>query len=398
MGAREAPGVWVTGIGLVSCLGLGEAAHWEALRAPGGVADRSRRLAGMRVTPAAPLDLDRYVPNRIEQKRLGAVQAIAVQAAGDALDCAGLLGNRRVLSDAVVVVGAIGGERDPVFDQSILSDPARYADPAELNQRMVMGVRPSLFLAQLPNLVAGCLSIAFGVAGGSRTILGEETGGANALCAAHQLIRAGRAEVVLVGSAFTAQREDLLLLYGAGGVLWRGEGPPPPVGARGTLGGAVLGSVGGFLVLEAAAHAAARGATPYGRLATAAAHQVERTPGVVARLVQEALPTDVFGLAVLSGASGAAPATAEELGALVRRRPAAVRATGSVFGHGFEAVLPFNAALAASALRRGALWPAQPGDPPDGAVARPERILVTAIGAVRGEGFALLERCGGADG
>jgi 3-oxoacyl-[acyl-carrier-protein] synthase II len=245
----------------------------------------------------------------------------------------------------------------------------------------------------LPNLVAGCISIIFGVAGGSRTVLGEEIGGANALHAARRLIEAQRADVVIAGSAFNGQREDLLLFYGAGGLLWQGDGVPPPVSERSTPSGAVLGSVGGFLVLESAAHAARRGAAPYGCLTMTAVHQIVRGPGALATLVERVVPDDRHSLAILSGASGAAPATDDELSALTRLQPAAMRTTGSIFGHSFEAVLPFNAALAAIALRRGALWPRQAGDPPDCREAQHARILVSGIGALLGEGFAILERC-----
>ena len=42
-------------------------------------------------------------------------------------------------------------------------------------------LRPTLFLAQLSNLLAGNISIVHGVTGSSRTFMGEETAGVDAV-------------------------------------------------------------------------------------------------------------------------------------------------------------------------------------------------------------------------
>jgi 3-oxoacyl-[acyl-carrier-protein] synthase II len=95
---------------------------------------------------------------------------------------------------------------------------------------------------------------------------------------------------------------------------------------------------------------------------------------------------------VLSCASGAAPATQAERGALRKLGKIPVRATGSVVGHGVEAQFPLNVGLAALAVSRGSLWPAL--DPTG--VEQPwsgtlSQVLVTGISAWRGEGLALVE-------
>jgi len=43
------------------------------------------------------------------------------------------------------------------------------------------GLRPTLFLAQLSNLLAGNISIVHGVTGSSRTFMGEEVAGVDAV-------------------------------------------------------------------------------------------------------------------------------------------------------------------------------------------------------------------------
>src|SRR5581483_9553147 len=100
--------------------------------------------------------------------------------------------------------------------------------------------------------------------------------------------------------------------------------------------------------------------------------------------------------AALSGASGTAPATAEERAFFAQHPELAVRATGTYVGHALEPQFPMNVALAALAIDRGKLFP--PADRSgveramDGTL---RQAVVTGIGHWRGEGMALLEAPGG---
>ena len=49
--------------------------------------------------------------------------------------------------------------------------------PGFLNERLMSDLRPTLFLAQLSNLLAGNIAIVHGVSGTSRTFMGEEVAG-----------------------------------------------------------------------------------------------------------------------------------------------------------------------------------------------------------------------------
>jgi 3-oxoacyl-[acyl-carrier-protein] synthase II len=98
------------------------------------------------------------------------------------------------------------------------------------------------------------------------------------------------------------------------------------------------------------------------------------------------------GAAFLSGASGAAPATAAEQAFLAEHSDIPVRAAGSYIGHGMEPAFPMNVALAALALSRGALF--APRD--DSGFEKPmsgvlRQAIVTGVGYWRGEGLALVE-------
>jgi 3-oxoacyl-[acyl-carrier-protein] synthase II len=166
-------------------------------------------------------------------------------------------------------------------------------------------------------------------------------------------------------------------------------------------GGFILGGVGAFLVLEARAHAEARGASAYARIAHIMTDRCNRAPGEVRRSMVELFErlratTPTGPLPVLSGASGVEPSTSEEI-EFLDYLPACgiepvVRAYGSEVGHGVEAHFPIGLALAALAIRYGHLPSPRIGSgierPFAGAV---ERALLTCVGHWRGEGLALVE-------
>ena len=186
-------------------------AHWEALQRLQPVVDTDT-FAPFVVHPMAPLELDKQIPKRGDQRQMEAWQRIGVFAAGLALDSAGVKGNAELLSRMDMIVAAGGGERDYAVDAAILSGLPKAADPgAYLNEHLLGDLRPTLFLAQLSNLLAGNISIVHGVTGSSRTFMGEEASGADAVRIACARIAAGQGDMVLVGGSYNAQRPDVLL-------------------------------------------------------------------------------------------------------------------------------------------------------------------------------------------
>jgi len=297
-----------------------------------------------------------------------------------------------------MIVAAGGGERDVAVDSNILSGMPGAANPAAfLNERLMSDLRPTLFLAQLSNLLAGNISIVHGVTGSSRTFMGEEMAGIDAVRIAHARIGAGQSDIALVGGSFNSERPDMLLLFDFASFVLKNKFSP--VWERGGKGFA-LGSLGAFLVIEARQHAEARGAKPLAKLVAVVADRASRKPGTItatlSRLWEKLKDKLKAGqIAVLSGATGADPATAEERKFLEAQGELAIRATGSYFGHGLEPQFPMNVALATIALGHGRLFP--PSD--STGLERPmkgelRQILVTGVGHWRGEGLALVERIG----
>ncbi len=393
-GAREA---WITGIGIVSCLGEGPDAHWQKLMQAHPAADTTT-FAPFIVHPLAAINFDAQIPKRGDQRQMEPWQRIGTYAAGLALDSAGVKGKTDILSHMDMIVAAGGGERDYNVDSTILSGLPRAANPAAfLNEQLMSGLRPTLFLAQLSNLLAGNISIVHGVTGSSRTFMGEEAAGVDAVRVALSRIQSGQSDIALVGGAHNGERPDLFMLYEFGGLNLKER--YAPVWER-KPGGFALGSLGAFLVLESRAHAEGRGAKPLGRLLAVLSDRTKRQQGSVtaglARLWDKVRDKVKAGqTAVLSGATGAEPATAEERAFLEAHSDLAVRATGSYLGHGLETQFPMNIALATVALGHGSLFP--PCD--STGLERPmsaalQQVVVTGVGHWRGEGLAVIEKAG----
>ncbi|MGX9984040.1 beta-ketoacyl-ACP synthase [Methylobacterium fujisawaense] len=368
--------VVVTGLGLVSCAGEGVDAHLAALAGEAAPRTESETFAPYPVHPAPAIAWDGQIPKRSDQRQMEAWQRLGVYAAGLALDAAGVKDEAAFKQALHLVVAAGGGERDYAADGAILTGLRDAADPgAYLNERLQNDLRPTLFLAQLSNLLAGNIAIVHGVTGASRTFMGEESAGVDALRIAQARVASGQIDAILVGGSYSAERPDVLVIHEMGGYLARDA--YRPVFARGEAGGFILGSCAAFLMLESAAHAAARGARALARLETVASDRTRRTPGSVADSL-EALWRQA-GLSgpdhVLSGATGVAPITAEEHAALARLAPGArLRALGDVIGHGLEVAAPFGTALGAALVAGGSA----------------REVAVTAVGHRRGEGVLRL--------
>jgi 3-oxoacyl-[acyl-carrier-protein] synthase II len=392
-GTREA---WITGIGIVSCLGEGPEAHWQKLMAAQPTADTTT-FAPFVVHPIAPINFDAQIPKKGDQRQMEAWQRIGTYAAGLALDSAGVKGKTDILSHMDMIVAAGGGERDLAVDAAILSGLPQAADPAAfLNERLMNDLRPTLFLAQLSNLLAGNISIVHGVTGSSRTFMGEESSGVDAVRVALARIAHAQSDIALVGGSYNGERADMQMLFEFAGLGLKGRFTP--IWERGENGGVALGSFGAFVVIEAREHAEARGAKPLARLTAVLSDRSRREPGGVTAALAgmwNKIKAKIKSghAAVLSGASGAEPATNEERAFLQAHGDLAVRATGSYLGHGPEPQFVMNIALAAVALGHASLFP--PCDTTG--LERPmsgdlSQVLVTGVGHWRGEGLALVER------
>ncbi|GBE42560.1 3-oxoacyl-[acyl-carrier-protein] synthase 2 [bacterium BMS3Bbin10] len=400
---RQMEEVWITGIGLVSSLGEGCEDHWRSMGNGGScepVVD-AETFAPYAVHPLGEVDFSSQVPKRGDLRQMGPWQRLGTYTAGLALSDAGVAGDPAYLNKMDMIIAADGGERDIEVDIAVLEGIGRRNDPEVfLNEALSTQLRPTLFLAQLPNLMAGNISIVHKVCGSSRTFMGEEMAGVSAAQIAVKKIRHGQSELCLIGGAYNAERDDMQFAFELGHYLWPGEFEP--LWERRKKGGGIVnGSVGAFLVLESKSHATARGARAYAQLSEVLADRCDRAPGAAARNAREQF--DALGaslepgpLAVLSGACGAEPVTGEERAFLEglsdKGFDVSARAVSSMLGHSVEAQFLSGLALAAIAASKKQLFGPVAGSdfekPYDGC---PDRILVTSWGHWRGEGMALVE-------
>lgn len=390
--------VVITGIGLVSSLGEGAEKHWHVLSSPdlSPVCDETS-FAPHSFHPLPQMDWNLQIPKRSDQRQMELWQRLGTYAAGLALDDAGIRADKDLLATTDMIIAAGGGERDETVDETILAaSQARSDHELLLNEKLTTELRPTLFLAQLSNLLAGNISIVHNVTGSSRTFMGEEGAGVSALTTAFARIKSGQSQVTLVGGAFQATHRSMLLGYALGGRLH--EGPWAPVWQRENSegGGIIPGSGSAFLVLESLQHAQRRGARIYGRLDGVLSARVRRGDAglttSIGALIDRLVPASDETL-VLSGASGARDAVAAERAAFAARPHLRQRGLATAVGHLQEGQFPFAVALAAMAVERKTAYPAFDATEPafDG---KPLAALATVVGYSSGEGAALVTALG----
>ncbi len=267
-------------------------------------------------------------------------QRLGTYAAGLALQDAGMKDDEALCATMDMVVGAGGGERDITVDMQILEEGRTRNDRGVmLNEKLSTELRPTLFLAQLSNLLAGNISIVHKVTGSSRTFMGEEGSGLSAIETAAARIRTGQSTHALVGGSYNSEHFDMILGHELGGLL-KHDGWAPLWQREGSAGGGMVSGSGGvFLVLESADHAAKRGARAYAEVSGIESAQIRRDNADLANTIRELILAANGGKDpsyVISGASGAHEATGAEK-ATLDALSAAYRGISGLTGHMREA-------------------------------------------------------------
>ncbi|PRD45070.1 beta-ketoacyl-ACP synthase II [Phyllobacterium phragmitis] len=385
--------VLITGIGIVSSLGEGLDAHWNALSGKPEPKLETETFAPYTVHPLGEVDWNLQIPKRSDQRQMETWQRLGTYAAGLALEDAGIKEDEALCSTMDMVVAAGGGERDLAVDTLILAEGRTSNDRGVmLNQKLSTELRPTLFLAQLSNLLAGNISIVHKVTGSSRTFMGEESSGISAIETAAARIRSGQSTHALVGGSYNTEHFDMLLGHELGGYL-KSDGWAPLWQRQGSAGGGLVpGSGGVFLVLESAEHAEKRGARAYAEIQSITSGQIRRGRDDLKTTVQTMLEKAADGdeaSFIVSGASGAHKPTSAEKAALDALPGAAARGISGVTGHLREAQFPLAVALAAIAVSKGeAFSPLEESEKP---LDKPvSAAIATTIGITRAEGVARL--------
>jgi len=243
--------VVVTGLGLITPLGLGVDAFFRGLReGTSGVRriDDREELAGLSVLVGAPCD--DFDPKAFmdgkRARRMGRASQMAVAAARLAAEHAGLRSSAR---GGVFVGTGIGAMEAMVDNHRVLLE--RGADR----------VSPFLAPIMMPNAPAAEVSIELGVRGPSMGLVTACAAGAHAVGLAWDYVRRGLVDWAVAGGAEAVMLRLVCAAFDRMGALSRSSDPASascPFDVR--RDGFVLGEGAGIVVLEAQSHARGRGA------------------------------------------------------------------------------------------------------------------------------------------
>ncbi|MFC6022761.1 beta-ketoacyl-ACP synthase II [Plantactinospora solaniradicis] len=258
------PDVVVTGLGATTPLGGDVASTWEAMLAGrSGVGPLTQEWAGqLPVRIAAELAVEPTEKlDRVKLRRLDRSEAIALIAAHEAWADSGLADAPPEPERIAVSVGSgIGGAQTLLAQDDILeaSGPRR--------------VSPHTVPMLMPNGPAAWVGLELGAQAGVHSVASACATGAEAIALGLDLIRAGRADVVLAGGTEAVIHPLPIAGFASMRAMSTRNDDPERASRPWDKGrdGFVLGEGAGAVVLERADHAAARGARVYARLAGAA--------------------------------------------------------------------------------------------------------------------------------
>ena len=249
----DQPRVVVTGLGATTPLGGDVASTWESL-----LAGRSgaRKLPAdwapvpLPVQIAAPAAVDpATVLDRVQARRLDRCEQLAIVAAREAWASAG---SPEVDPDrlAIVVSSGIGG---------VASTIAAYDT---MNEKGWQRLSPYTVPMLMPNGAAGWIAIELNARAEVHTTVSACASGAEAIGYAIDMIRAGRADVVLAGGTEAAIIPLNVAAFAAMRALSTRNDEPERASRPFDKGrdGFLLGEGAGMVVVESAEHAARRGA------------------------------------------------------------------------------------------------------------------------------------------
>jgi 3-oxoacyl-[acyl-carrier-protein] synthase II len=245
--------VVITGLGAITPVGADVASTWDSLLAGrSGVTRLTEDWASelpARIAAWAAADPATLV-DRVQARRLDRCEQFALVAAREAWADAG---TPEVESErlGVVVSSGIGG---------VASTLAAYDTLREKGwQRLSPYTVPML----MPNGSAGWIGIELGARAGVHTTVSACASGAEAIGYGMEMIRSGRADVVLAGGTEAAIIPLNIAAFAAMRALSTRNDEPERASRPFDKGrdGFVLGEGAGMVVLESAEHAARRGAT-----------------------------------------------------------------------------------------------------------------------------------------
>jgi 3-oxoacyl-[acyl-carrier-protein] synthase II len=366
MSPRAAGRVWITGIGLVTPVGIGLDAFWSGLQAGRSPVRQVDRFDASAFRSRVAAHVDDFEPldfmDRKAARALDRFSHFGVAAGRLAIEDAGFRPGESARADrtAVYVGSALGGSAFAEVQHEIYIE------------RGIRAVSPTLALAVFGGAAPANLGIMLGLKGPILSTANSCAAGAVAIGEAFRIVRSGEAEAALAGgveaplSALAFGAFDLIRALSAGHNDRPAEAARPFDRERD---GFVMGEGAAMLVLEDAAAAERRGATPYAEVCGYAAtsdayHMVQPLPDgrQAARAARLALADGRLKASELDYVNAhasstplgdRAEATALRLALRSHADRVAVSGTKAYYGHPLGASGAIEAAICALGIRRG---------------------------------------------
>jgi 3-oxoacyl-[acyl-carrier-protein] synthase II len=358
--------VFLTGLGPACALGNNYRSLWGGLVAGRSGVTHVDRLSGCLVTIGSELGAIESPALGPRERRLDRAAQLALAATATALQDAGL-----------------GPEIDPGaaprFGVVLGSSRGATERLEHWHRRFATEGADAVGPHASPHTTAGNLSGAvarrFGLQGPALSVSAACASAAQAIGLAFDLIRAGRADVMVAGGTEACLTPFSIAMFAKAGILSQRRGEPAAASRPfdRDRDGIVLGEGAGVVVLESAAHAKRRGAHLHAELlgfgSTCDALSLTAVPqdgGGLARAIEAALadarrtPADVdyvnaHGTATLAGDRAETAALKAALGDHARRVP--VSSTKSMTGHLIGAAAGIEAIACARAIVEGVVPP-----------------------------------------
>jgi 3-oxoacyl-[acyl-carrier-protein] synthase II len=261
--------VVVTGLGMVTPLGVGVDLNWSRILAGKSgislisnfeVSDITCQIAGQVPGPDEDggLNLDDFIDPR-EQRRQDRFIQLGVVAAQLAVEDSGWKPDDREAQNrtGVMIGSGIGGLETIVKTDQLMAD------------RGTRKISPFFIPSALINLVSGHVSIKYGFRGPNHAVVTACSTGAHAIGDAARMVALDDADVMVAGGAEAAVCRIGMAGFAAARALSTGYNDRPEQGSRPWdkgRDGFVMGEGAGIVVLEELEHAKARGATIYAEI------------------------------------------------------------------------------------------------------------------------------------
>ncbi len=247
--------VLITGLGAVSGLGLNAPSFWDALKA-GRSAIKPFDLPIDNIKISRAVTVPDYDENKYfssdELSILDRFSQLAVIAAKEAVDDAGLVCGEEMLAGAAAIIGSgCGGKH---------TDEATYD---QLYKQKRSRAHPLTIPKGMPSAAASMVSLHLGIKGPAFVLTSACASGSHAIIQGMMMIQSGMVDVALVGATDAPFTYGLLKSWEALRVV-SSDTCRPFCKDRSGL---VLGEGAGMLVLESEQHAKNRGARIYAEIA-----------------------------------------------------------------------------------------------------------------------------------